>query len=126
MPMLAALRSKQGKKEPALKLYRDFLEKYPDSTFRCSAIYNLGATLDEMRKSVDAARAYLSFGAEARCVRADPNAAARLLYRAAELFEKGGKMPDARKAYQACTEVGGVTDVVSKSQQTEARKRAKR
>jgi tetratricopeptide (TPR) repeat protein len=125
-PVLAAWRSKQGKKEEAVTLYREFIEKFPDSANRCNATYNMGATLDEARKSLDAARAYVAYGSEARCAKADANAAAKLLYRAAELFEKGGKIPDARKAYLACAEVAGVTDVVAKSLVAEARKRAKR
>ncbi len=126
MPVLAALRARQGKKDEAIRLYREFVEKYPDSSLRCNAIYNLGATLDETRKPVDAARAYVAFGTDPRCAKGDANSAAKLLYRAGELLEKAGKMPDARKAYQACGEVAGVTDVVGKSHQVEARKRAKR
>jgi len=126
IPMLAALRAKQGRRDEATKLYREFLDKYPDSILHCSAIYNLGATFDEARKSLDAARAYVLFGTEPRCAKSEPNAAAKLLYRAGELLEKGGKMADAKKAYQSCAEVAGVTDVVGKSQQAEARKRAKR
>jgi TolA-binding protein len=126
MPVLAAYRSKHGKKDEAVALYRDFIDKFPDSANRCNAAYNIGATLDEAGKPVDAARAYVKFASEPRCARADPNAAAKLLYRAAENFEKAGKMPEARKAYQACTEVTGVTDVVAKSNLAEARKRAKR
>jgi len=126
LPMLAALRSKQGKKDEAVKLYRSYLEKYPDGANRCNVTYNLGATLDEARKPLDAAGAYVSFGTDPRCAKGDANNAAKLLYRAAELFEKGGKMGDARKAYQSCAEVTDVTDVVAKSQQAEARKRAKR
>jgi TolA-binding protein len=126
LPMLAALRAKQGKRDEAVKLYREFLDKYPDSPHRCNALYNVGATLDEARKSVDAAAAYVAFGGEPRCAKGDANSAAKLLYRAAELYEKAGKMADAKKAYQACAGVADVTDVVAKSQQAEARKRAKR
>jgi TolA-binding protein len=126
MPTLAAQRARQGKKEEAIKLYREFLEKYPDSSLRCSATYNLGATLDEVRKPVDAAQAYLAFGSDSRCASADANAAARLLYRAGELLERAGMMPDAKKAYLACAEVAGVTDLVGKGQQAEARKRSRR
>jgi TolA-binding protein len=124
--MLAALRAKQGKRDEAVKLYREFLEKYPDSANRCNALYNLGATLDEARKSVEAATAYVAYGTEPRCAKGDANSAAKLIYRAAELFEKAGKMADAKKAYQACAAVPDVTDVVAKSLQAEARKRAKR
>lgn len=126
MPMLAALRAKQGKKDEAVKLYRQFLEKYPDGANRCNALYNLGATLDEARKAVEAATAYVAYGTEPRCAKGDANSATKLIYRAAELFEKSGKMADAKKAYQACAEVPDVTDVVAKSLQAEARKRAKR
>ena len=126
MPTLAAQRARQGKKEEAIKLYREFLEKFPDSPLRCSVTYNLGATLDEVRKPVDAAQAYLTFGSDPGCASADANAAARLLYRAGQQLERAGMMPDAKKAYLACAEVGGVTDLVGKGQQVEARKRSRR
>jgi TolA-binding protein len=125
-PPLAALRFRQGKKDEAAKLYRSFLEKYPDSPNRCSAAYNLGQALDEEGKKVDAAAAYLAYGADTRCARDDPNSAAKILYRAAVLFENGRKMADAKKAYQTCADLAGVTDTVARSNQAEARKRAKR
>jgi tetratricopeptide (TPR) repeat protein len=126
LPTLAALRSRQGKKDEAVKLYRAFIEKYPDSPNRCGATYNMGAALDESGKKLDAAAAYLAYGADARCGKDDSNAAAKILYRSAVMFENGHRMADARKAYQACAEVAGVTDTVAKSNQAEARKRAKR
>jgi tetratricopeptide (TPR) repeat protein len=125
-PMLAALRSRQGKKEEAIALYRDFVARFADHPAACSASYNLGATLDEVRRPLEAADAYLAFGAAPRCVRADPNASASVLYRAGELFEKGGRMPEARKAYQGCVEVAGVTAARAVRLQDEARKRARR
>jgi len=124
--MLAALRAKQGKTEQAVKLYRGFLEKYPDSTIRCGAVFNLGRELDQLRKSTEAASVYTTFGTDARCAKEDPNAAANVLFRAGELFEKAGKRPEAKKAYQACADLAGVTDTVLKVNQVEARKRAKR
>lgn len=126
MPLHAELRVKQGKKDEAVGIYRAFVEKYPDSEWRCNALYNIGSTLDGARKEVDAAKAYFDFGRDTRCAKSDPNAAAKLLYRSAELYEKNRKMPDAKKAYQACLEITGVTDVVIKSYQAEARRRAKR
>jgi tetratricopeptide (TPR) repeat protein len=123
---LAALRAKQGKGEEAVKLYRAFVEKYPASTIRCSAIFNLGRELDQLRRSVDAAKAYSVFGGDAQCAKDDPNSAANVLFRAGELYEKAGKRPEAKKAYQACGDVAGVTDTVWKVNQAEARKRAKR
>ncbi len=124
--MLAAQRAKQGKGEEAVKLYRSFLEKYPDSTLRCSAVFNMGRELDQLRRPVDAAKAYTTFGTDARCAKDDANAAANVLFRAGELFEKAGKRPEAKKSYQACGDVAGVTDTVLKVNQVEARKRAKR
>ena len=124
--MLAALRAKQGKTEQAVKLYRAFLDKYPDSTIRCGAVFNLGRELDQLRKSTEAATVYTSFGTDARCAKEDPNAAANVLFRAGELFEKAGKRPEAKRAYQACGDLVGVTDTVWKVNQGEARKRAKR
>jgi TolA-binding protein len=124
--MLAAQRAKQGKGEEAIKLYRAFTEKYPDSTLRCSAVFNLGRELDQLRRAIDAAKVYITFGTDAQCAKEDPNSAARLLFRAGELYEKAGKRPEAKKAYQSCGEVNGVTDTVWKVNQVEARNRAKR
>jgi TolA-binding protein len=125
-PMLAALRARQGKRDEAIALYRDFVEKFPDSPGRCSATYNLGAALDGARRPIEAAGAYLAFGSEPRCAGGDPTAAASILYRAGELFEKGGLMAEARRAYQAGAEVAGVTEVGARRLQDEARKRARR
>ena len=124
--MLAAQRAKQGKGEEAIKLYRSFLGKYPDSAMRCGAVFNLGRELDQSRKATDAAAIYTTFGTDARCAKEDPNAAANVLFRAGELFEKSGKRAEAKKAYQACADLAGVTDTVWKVNQAEARKRAKR
>jgi tetratricopeptide (TPR) repeat protein len=126
LPMLAALRSRQGKKGEAVTLYRESLERSPGGPSRCSAAHNLGATLDELRRPVEAAGAYVMFGSDADCARSDPNAAARLLYRAGELLERAGKMADARQAYQACAQVAELTEARARSLQAEARKRARR
>jgi TolA-binding protein len=123
---LAALRAKQGKGEEAVKLYRAFVEKHPNSTVRCSATFNLGRELDQLRRPVDAAKVYTTFGSDGQCAKEDPNSAANVLFRAGELFEKAGKRPEAKNAYQACADVAGVTDTVWKVNQAEARKRAKR
>lgn len=125
-PLLAALRSRQGKKDEAIRLYRDFVERYPESAGRCGAAYNLGATLDEVRRPLEAAAAYLVYGSDPRCARGDANAAARILYRAGEQLERGGQMAEARKAYQACGEVTGVVDPAARVLQDEARKRGRR
>jgi tetratricopeptide (TPR) repeat protein len=123
---LAALRGKQDKKDQAVKLYQAFLEKYPDSPDRCTAILNMAVAQDQLRKELDAAASYLRYGGDAQCAKEDANNTTKLLYRAAELFDKGGKRADAKKAYQTCAAVPGVTDVVAKSNQAEASKRAKR
>ena len=125
-PMLAAMRAKQGKNEEAVKIYRAFIGKFPDSQYRCSSVFNLGQALDQLRKATDAAASYLAYGTDARCAKESPNAAANVLFRAGELFEKAGKRADAKKAYQACADLAGVTDTVWKANQKEARLRAKR
>jgi tetratricopeptide (TPR) repeat protein len=125
-PMLAALRAKQGKNDEAVKLYRGFIEKFPDSQYRCSSIFNLGQAYDQLRKATDAAASYVAYGTDARCAKESPNAAANVLFRAGELFDKAGKRADAKKAYQACADLAGVTDTVWKANQKEARQRAKR
>ncbi len=125
-PLLAAMRARQGKNDEAVKLYRSFMEKFPDSQYRCSSIFNLGQALDQLRKSTDAAASYVAYGTDPRCAKESPNAAANVLFRAGELFDRAGKRADAKKAYQACADLVGVTDTVWKANQKEARKRAKR
>jgi TolA-binding protein len=125
-PSLAALRARQGKNDEAVKLYRGFIERFPVSPYRCSAVFNLGQALDQLRKATDAAASYLAYGTDARCAREAPNAAANVLFRAGELFDKAGQRDDAKKAYQACADLAGVTDTGWKANQKEARQRAKR
>jgi tetratricopeptide (TPR) repeat protein len=126
MLSIASIKDKQGKKDAAIKLYQEVLAKYPELPERCAATYNMAVAQDSAGKKVDAAASYVKYGTDATCVKEDTNAAARILFRAAELYEKAGKMADAKKAYQACAAVPGVTDLVSKSQQKESAQRAKR
>jgi tetratricopeptide (TPR) repeat protein len=123
---LAGSNSKAGRHEAARALYQDYLTKFPDGGFRCGAIQNLGVELEALKKPIEAAAQYQVFGADARCAAEDYNATVKLVFRAAELFAKGGKKAEAKEAYGTVVKVGGsVTDVVSKSLVTESKKRLK-
>jgi tetratricopeptide (TPR) repeat protein len=126
MLTLAGARSKGGNHEAARALYQAYVAKNPDGSFRCGALQNMGVELEALKKPLEAAAQYLSFGTDARCVTEDYNASAKLLFRAGELFAKGGKKAEAKEAYGAAAKLGpSVTDVVSKSLVAEARKRMK-
>lgn len=123
---LAGSNSKAGKHDAARGLYQDYLTRFPDGSFRCGALQNLGVELEALKKPLEAAAQYQAFGADARCAGEDYNATARLLFRAGELFAKGGKKAEAKAAYATVAKLGAsVTDVVSKSLVTESKKRMK-
>jgi tetratricopeptide (TPR) repeat protein len=126
MLTLAGARSRGGNHEAARALYQDYVAKNPDGSFRCGAMQNTGVELEALKKPLEAAAQYLAFGADARCVAEDYNASAKLLFRAGELFAKGGKKAEAKQAYGAAAKLGpSVTDVVSKSLVAESKKRLK-
>jgi len=126
MLTLAGAQSKAGKHEAARALYQEYVARNPDGSFRCGAIQNLGIELEALKKPLEAAAQYQTFGADARCAGEDYNATARLLFRAGELFAKGGKKAEAKEAFATVAKLGAsVTDVVSKSLVTESKKRMK-
>jgi tetratricopeptide (TPR) repeat protein len=126
MLTMAGSQAKAGKHDAARALYQDYIAKNPDGSFRCGAIQNLGVELEALKKPVEAAAQYQAFGGDARCAAEDYNATARLLFRAAELFAKGGKKAEAKEAYGTVAKLGpSVTDVVAKSLVTESKKRLK-
>lgn len=121
--LMAAAQSKKGDHLEAAKLYETFTQKYPDNANRCLALQNWAAELDTAKKPTDAAERYLAFGKDEACQKADPNFAARALYRSGQLFTLGKKAARAKEAFSAAVAVQNVTDTVAKSQVEDARKR---
>ncbi len=126
MLTLAGARSRAKNHEGARALYADYLAKYPDGQFRCGARQNLGVELEALKRPLDAAAEYQAYGADGRCAGEDYNATAKLLFRAAELYEKGGKKAQAKETYGLVAKLGGsVTDVVARSLVNDSKKRLK-
>jgi len=119
--------SAAGDHAGAAQRYGQYLEKYgATGEDRCLAVQNVGAELDAAKQSGEAARRYLEFGLDPRCSREDPNSAARVLYRAAALWTKAGKKPEANEALRALVALPGVTDPVARSYVEDARARVKK
>jgi TolA-binding protein len=109
----------------AARLYAQYLDKYPAGDDRCLALLDAGAELDIARQGAEASRRYLEYGTDARCTREDPNSAAKLLYRAAAIFNKAGNRPDTQAALRALAGLSGVTDAQAKAYVEDARSRLK-
>ncbi len=121
--LLAVYRSKKGSHADAAKIYEQFLQKWPDSPNRCVALQNVASELDIAKKTADAASRYVAFGKDAQCTKADPNTAARALYRAGRLYQESKQKAKAKEAYALAVGVDGVTDTVAKSQVDDAKRR---
>jgi TolA-binding protein len=117
--------SASGDHPGAARLYAQYLEKYPAGDDRCLALLDAGAELDIARQSAEASRRYLAYGTDAKCTKEDPNSAAKLLYRAAAIFNKAGNRPDTQAALRALASLGGVTDGQAKAYVEDARARVK-
>jgi tetratricopeptide (TPR) repeat protein len=123
--LVAAYHSKKGDHSDAARMYGEFVQKWPDNPNRCVALQNVAAELDTAKRQADAAERYLVFGKDAACAKADPNFAARALYRSGQLFTLAKKPAKAKEAFGAAVAVQGVTDTVAKSQIEDARRRLK-
>jgi tetratricopeptide (TPR) repeat protein len=122
-----AQRATEAKKyDDAVKLYQEFLERWPADRNRCAALQNIASALDNARKTREAAQASYSFATDPECAKGNPDTLAMALFRSGELFDRAKMRADARKSYAASAAVNGVTGVVAKSQADEARRRAKR
>jgi TolA-binding protein len=117
--------SAAGDHAGAARLYAQYLDKYPDGDDRCLAMLDAGAELDIARQAAEASRRYLAYGTDARCTKEDPNSAAKLLYRAAAIFNKAGNRPDTQAALKALAALPGVTDAQAKAYVEDARSRVK-
>lgn len=122
---LASAASKRGDHAEAARRYGEFLKRWKADPNRCVALQNVAAELDLAKRPAEAAEAYLAFGTEHACVKADPNFSARADYRAGVLFTGEGKKAKAKEAFQAAASVKGVTDAVAKSQVEDAKNRLK-
>jgi len=105
--------------------YARYLEKYPDGEERCLALGNHAVELDTAGRPLEALRAYLAFGAEARCLKEDPNNSVKSLYRAASVATNAKRKADATALFRAIAGIQGVTDTVARSQVEDAKKRLK-
>ena len=105
------------------KYNQQYLTRWPDGQHRCAVLQNLGVALQETKRPLEAADAYLRFANDPTCAGEDPNATARILYSAAKLQADAKKPAEAKKTLQALVGLKGVTDVVAKSYQSDAKER---
>jgi tetratricopeptide (TPR) repeat protein len=123
MLLLAVYKSKKNDHAGAAKMYEEFIQKYPDSPNRCVALQNVASELDMAKRTAQAAERYVAFGTDEKCATADPNVAARALYRAGRLYEGAKQKAKAKEAYAGAVGMKGVTDTVAKSQVDDAKRR---
>ena len=105
------------------KYNQQYLTRWPDGPQRCAVRQNLGVAYQETKKTAEAVQAYLSFANDPVCAGEDPNTTVRILYSTAKLQADLKKTADAKKTLQQIVAVKGVTDVVAKSYQDDAKKR---
>ncbi len=117
---LAAFLSHKGDHLRAARIYDEALARWPDSPSRCVALQNVASELDLADRPGEAAPRYLAFGKTEACAKADPNTAARALYRAGRLFEG-----QAKSAYGSAVALPGVADPDAKGLVSEAKRRMK-
>jgi hypothetical protein len=123
---LAAHASKKGDHVEAAQLYALHAERWPDDPSHCTALRNGAVELDLARRAADAAERYLAFGGEPRCAQASPDVTAVALYRAGQLFAQARQNAKAREAFQAASQVEGVSTPEAKQRVADARTQAKR
>jgi len=123
MLLLAVYKSKKNDHAGAAKMYEEFIVKHAESPNRCVAMQNVASELDMAKKGAQAAERYVAFGTDEKCGTADPNVAARALYRAGRLYEGAKQKAKAKEAYAAAVAMKGVTDTVAKSQVEDAKRR---
>jgi tetratricopeptide (TPR) repeat protein len=122
-----AQRSTEAKKyDEAVTLYREFLQRWPADRNRCAALQNIASALDNGKKILEAAQASYGFATDPECAKGNPDMVAMALFRSGELFDRAKQKAKARDAYIAAGAVNGVSGIVAKSQQDEAKRRAKR
>jgi hypothetical protein len=123
---LAAYSSKRGDHLEASRLYALHAERWPDDPSHCTALRNGAVELDLAKRAADAATRYLAFGQEPRCRQASADVAAIALYRAGQLYAQAKQTAKAREAFQAASQVEGVSTPEAKRRVADARNQAKR
>ena len=101
----------------------EYLARWPEAQQRCLVLENLGIANEKTKKLADAASAYLRFATDDVCVGSDANLKGRYLYRAGIAFEEAKKTADSVKALTELVNLKGITDLVVKSYQDDAKKR---
>jgi TolA-binding protein len=124
--VLGVGQAREGNQAKAVQAYETYLARWPAGPQHCVALQNLGVALQQSGRKVDAAQRYQQFAADPGCLKDDPNNAAKVLYEAGKLFTEAKKPAEARKAFQALVDLPGVTDVVPRSYQTDAKDRLKK
>jgi tetratricopeptide (TPR) repeat protein len=124
--VLGVGQARDGNPAKAAQAYETYLSRWPEGPQHCVALQNLGVALQQSGRKADAAQRYQQFAADPGCLKDDPNNAARVLYEAGKLFTEAKKTAEARKAFQALVDLPGVTDVVPRSYQADAKERIKK
>jgi tetratricopeptide (TPR) repeat protein len=118
--------AREGNSAKAAQAYETYLSRWPNGPQHCVALQNLGVALQQTGRKVEAAQRYQQFAGDEGCLKDDPNNAAKVLYEAGKLFTEAKKPGEARKAFQALVDLPGVTDVVPRSYQADAKERLKK
>jgi len=119
-----ALRATEEKRyDESVKLYNEYLARWPSDKNRCAALQNIAYTLDTAKKKADAAAAFVAFGTDGECSRGDPNTVARYLYLGGQRYEQSKQPAKAKEAWAKAVQVQGVTDEVVKSEIAEAKRK---
>jgi len=121
----AAALSRRGDHAGALKLYGQYLEKWPQAEQRCIALQNIGVEANQAGNKAEAARRFRAFGGDEKCAKEDPNGSAHQLFFAADYYRRAKKKADEKDALKALSELQGVTDAVAKSEVEEGKRRLK-
>lgn len=125
--LLVARRASETKRyDDSVKLYQEFLAKWPNDRNRCTALQNIASALDTAKKKAVAAEAYLSFGTDPDCAKGDANTRARALYRGGVLFQDAKLRLKAKEAFSAALQVEGVTDAQTKGWLRDAKKQVRK
>jgi len=123
---LASYLSKKGDHAEAARVYAMHVERWPDDPNHCTALRNGAVELDLAKKAAEAAERYRAFGSEGRCAQASPDVAALALYRAGQLYLQAKQRAEAREAFQAASEIQGVSTPDAKKRVADAKMQAKR
>jgi hypothetical protein len=122
---LAAYLSKKGDHPGAAKAYSMHADKWPDDPNHCTALRNGAVEADLAKDAARAADRYKAFGSDERCGPSSPDVAALALYRAGQLYLTAKNKAAAREAFQAASEMKGVSTPDAKARVADARKQAK-